>query len=161
MVYASRAHGNDIRLAERSAPPSSSLSTSPWNRNDARNHHIFRSTRDDTSPRHSVDKVEYRESVTLLIIRLLSYYKIQIFPADTHINRYDKTPLGTGSTFHVDASTLPVWSAKAHFRYRDPTFLRQGERFYFTDHTQTKWSHTTLGAYKTLVYESDADRDRD
>ncbi|KAF2823777.1 hypothetical protein CC86DRAFT_59943 [Ophiobolus disseminans] len=138
----------------------SSPSSFRYNRYDARNH-LFKSTRYATSPRDQEDGVGYRDSVTLLIIQLLSHHNIKIFPADTQITQYNKELLGVGSTFHVQASSLPIWQARAHTRYRDPTFPRQGEKFHFTDHTQAKWNFTTIGAYKSLVYEADPERDRD
>jgi hypothetical protein len=122
---------------------------------------VFYSTRNPTSPRHPDDNGVYHEAVTLLIIRLLSYHKVQIFPLNTRITQYDKHTLGVGSTFSVEASSLPIWRARAHFRYRDPTFPRQGEKLHFTDHTQTKWDYTTIGAYKSLVYEDDPEGGRD
>ncbi|KAF2662019.1 kinase-like protein [Lophiostoma macrostomum CBS 122681] len=148
------------RHANDSQGKTSLSSTFHRNRYDARDH-IFASARDNFSRPPQPGNAHYPTPDTLTILNLLSYFKICIFPADTHIFHYDTRQLGKGSTFRVQAASLPVWRARAHFRYRDPTFPRQGEKFLFTDHTQTKWKRSTIGAWKLLVHEPDLEESRD
>lgn len=123
--------------------------------------HLFQSTRHTTSNPAQSTIPDHAPSYTLLILQLLSHFKIKVFPADTHIAQYERTLLGEGSTFRVEATKLPVWSARAHFRYRDLKFPRQGEKFNFEDHTRTQWNRSTMGAWKVLTRDADPNKDRE
>jgi len=143
------------------AAPSSSGSSSCDQYLYDTNRHIFRSTQDTNSYQsHRKTALDCYEPLILVILRLLSYHKIRVFPADSTINQIIREPLGDGSTFVVDASDLPLWRTMSNLQYRDLSFPRRREKFHFTDHTNTKWDHKTVGAYKTLVYGEDRRRDQ-
>lgn len=156
---------NDIELAKRARhlPSNSSRghtttsSTSQFDR--ARLHAAddftgFNGQSDDQQPDSQLRTLTGPSFAILSIIRLLSYHKIQVFPTASIITQYDKSNLGKGATFHVEASSLPIWRSKQHLQYRDPTFPIDKTLFHFTDHTGTKWDHTTFGAYKVLRRKS-------
>jgi hypothetical protein len=162
MTSSNHAYRDDLELGQRTGTFSNQHTTTSsfqFNRYEATDN-IFESTRNATVPQSSLEVSKHHDSTTLLIVRLLADHRIQVFPSDTHIAQYDREKLGDGSTFTVEASTLPIWQSRAHFRYRDPTFQRQGDRFHFVDHTQTSWDHTTIGAYKTIKYRQDHDREQ-
>lgn len=94
----------------------------------------------------------------LLILRLLSYYKIQLFSVGPSQTWNLRQTLGEGSTFSVDGANLPIWRGLSDLRYRNLDLKGPKEKFYFNDHTQTKWDHNTLVAYKVLVSNKDMDR---
>jgi hypothetical protein len=115
------------------------------------------STRGGSNISGSLDRTPITQSL-LLILRLLSYYKIQLFSVDPSQKWNLRQTLGEGSTFSVDGADLPIWRALSNLKYRNLDLKGPGEKFYFNDHTQTKWDHNTLVAYKALVTNKDMDR---
>lgn len=100
-----------------------------------------------------------KEPSIILILMLVAYHKLRIFSMDSHLRWNTREQLGDGSTFSVGGSDLPVWRGLSHLLYRNPETLRQKQRFYFTDHTNTKWSDRTIGAYKSLTYAEELNRE--
>jgi len=115
------------------------------------------STRGGSNISGSLDRTPITQSL-LLILRLLSYYKIQLFSVDPSQKWNLRKTLGVGSTFSVDGADLPIWRTLSNLQYRNLDLKGPGEKFYFNDHTQTKWDQNTLVAYKALVTNKDMDR---
>jgi hypothetical protein len=88
----------------------------------------------------------------LLSLRVLSYHRIHIFTVERGRKWNMRQDLGDGSTFSVKEADLPITYALSDMQYID---FYKSSREYFTDHTQTKWKHDTVVAYKSLVSGKD------